>query len=156
MALRRLPEEELSLRPLGPGAHGEALRSEIVFNGQPTGRLADGVLLEAAIAWNGAYLLFTTDDVPQEDFLSIQLFDKDFTLLDRATLGAMYSTGSFSALQFVEPDSVVFRFIGDTDWKIELLRQPVLGLPLLGHPKGVRRKFGFVRHFRLHGHPHPA
>ena len=132
-----------------------AARSEIVVDGTPSGRYTEGVVLEAAIAWNGHHLLFMTDGVPHEDYLTIQLLGHDLVALDGVTIGAMYSTGSFSLLELVEPDVVRFRFIGDTDWAVELLRQPELALPLLGDPTGVRRRFGLRRHFRVHGRPRP-
>jgi len=45
------------------------------------------------------------------------------------------------------------RFIGDTDWGIELLPAPVFSTPFISNPKGVSRAFGFSKHFRVTGNP---
>lgn len=154
MKMRILSASELALKAL-PDSRSEetAPRSEIVIDGRPTGHYIDGVVLEAAVSCDGNYLLFATDDVPYEEFLRVWLLDASLTPLDGVTIGAMYSTGSFSSLRLMEPNSVGFRFIGDTDWSIELLSTPVLGLPLMGDPKGVRRKMGLRRYFKVHGQP---
>lgn len=154
--VRILSASELALKPLSDSRSAEtAPRSEIVLEGRPTGHHIDGLVLEAAVSCGGNYLLFTTDDVPYEEFLTVWLLDASLSPLDGVTIGGMYSTGSFSSLRLMEPNSVGFRFIGDTDWSIELLSTPVLGLPLVGDPKGVRRKMGLRRYFKVHGQPRP-
>ena len=154
MTMRILSASELALKALPDTRSEEAApRSEIVIGGRPTGCYVDGLVLEAAVSCGENYLLFTTDDVPYEEFLTVALLDASLSPLDGVTIGGMYSTGSFSSLQLIEPSSVGFRFIGDADWSIELLPAPVLGLPLIGDPKGVRRKMGLRRYFKVHGQP---
>lgn len=153
--MRKLLDKELTTKSINKNSETELPKSEILFKGVSTGKIVTGAVLETAIRWNDFYLLLMTDDIPQEDMLGIHLFDKNFNLLDSATIGAMYATGSFSSLELVEPNIVSFRFIGDTNWRIELLTKPVFRLPFFSDPKGVRRKFGFTRHFKVHGHPVP-
>ncbi len=102
------------------------------------------------------YLAFLTDDIPQEDTLRIYLFDSQLTLIDSATLGAMYSTGSFTALQLSPPNHVRFQFIGDIVWTLELLGREVFSLPFGADPTGVSRPFKLHKRFRIFGEPKPG
>ena len=87
--------------------------------------------------------------------LSIHLLDGRLDLLDSATLGAPYSTGSFSDLDIEASSTVRFRFIGDTTWSVEVLPHPVFRLPFVPDAPGVRRRAGFARHFIVRGNPQP-
>lgn len=155
--LRRLSESELRVRPV-EAADEAAPRCELVLDGRPTGHRVEGAVLEAAVSCgDGRLLLFLTDDVPQEDALTVLLLGPDLALLDAATLGAMYATGRFEALQLREPDRIGFRFIGEADWEIGLLRSPQLALPGgLGDPAGVKRPWALRRHFVVRGEPKPG
>ena len=153
--MRKLLEQELTIKPIDNNSVTELPKSEILLNGAATGKIVSGAVLESAVSWDDFYLLFMTDDIPQEDMLGIHLFDKKLNLIDSATLGAMYSTGSFSSLELVDPNIVDFHFIGDTNWRVELLKKPVFGLPFFSDPKGVTRKLGFKKHLKIYGHPLP-
>lgn len=106
LPVKSLPTSEFSLRQATPLSDHAMLRSEVVVSGSPTGKIIAGAELEAAIQWNDFFLAFGTDDIPQEDTLRIYLFDRQLNLVDSATLGAMYSTGSFSELELVPPNTV--------------------------------------------------
>ena len=110
-----------------------------------------GAVLEAAIEWHECRIAFFTDDIPYEDMLRIYMFDVAMTLVDAATLGARYSTGTFAELTLQPPNSVSFRFFGGTVWRMVLLDDQEFALPFLSDPGGVRRKFKFFRHFRIEG-----
>lgn len=145
---------EISIRPVAVPAD-EPVRSEVMLNAEATGQQVDGVVLEAAVECDGRYLLFLTDDVPAEDQLSIHLVDAQGRLLDSARIGGMYTTGSFFGLTLREPDAVEFRFIGDTDWRVELFDSPRLQASFVQEPRGVARPWGLRRWFRVAGHPVP-
>lgn len=147
---------EISARRIVGDQENMPPTSEILIDGRPTGCVVSGAILEAAVEAGDFRLLFMTDDLPYEDALSIHLVDTRWHLLDSALLGAAYSTGSFKGLQLAPPHKVRFRFIGDTDWTVEILPQPGYRLPYLGEPTGVSRKFGFSRHFVVRGRPKPA
>lgn len=147
--------DTVTVRPLHDDDSTEP-RAAILVDGHATGALARGVVLEAALRWAGGHLLFMTDDVPFEDQLSIQLFDHDWRLLDAATLGHAYTTGAFDALDIAPPDTVHFRFIGDTRWTLRLLPRPRRCLPVLGDAPGVHRDWRWRRHFTLAGQPRPG
>lgn len=145
-------DSTLSLQPLAPSEEGIG-QSQILLDGQATGKVIEGAYLEAAFRWNDRILLLATDDVPNEETLRIYLLDGELNVLDWARLGAMYSTGHVSALEAVQPDMLRFRFFGDTVWTITLLPAPVFRLPLLSDPRGVRRPLRLRRAFELDGKP---
>ena len=153
--LKLLPSSQFSLKLVRPLTDQTMPQSEIVVQGESTAKLIDGAVLEAAIEWYDYCLAFITDDIPNEDTLRIYLFDSSLDVVDSATLGAMYSTGSFGHLELLPPNVVRFEFFGDTTWELELLAHHEIALPLLADPKGVRRPLSFHRRFRIHGHPKP-
>lgn len=146
---------ELTMRLTDEGGDGKDPTSEVLIHDRPTGKYLPGAMLEAAVQWTNRYLLFVTDDVPYEELLRVVLLDDRFALIDSALIGGPYSTGSFSSLQLSEPDTVRFRFIGDTLWEVELLNKPEFRLPFFSDPKGVSRSPGFSRHFVVRGKPVP-
>jgi len=127
-------------------------KSEILFNCAPTGRIIEGKVLEKAVALETGFLLFMTDDIPEEEFLTLLLCDKNFTVLDKATLGATMSTGDLREVE-LKGDEVHFRFIGDTLWRLRPLGQPSLRLPLITDPRGVSRPLGLRQYFTLQADP---
>jgi len=150
-----LSASELSVTHVRGHPEGAEPACEIFRNGQATGQQVRGAVLEAAAQWQSFTLLLTTDDIPFEELLHIHLLDAQLQLLDSATVGGMYSTGSFSLLESAEPDTLRFRFIGDTDWSVQVLPEPGFRVPLLSEPTGVSRSLGFSRHFIVRGQPQP-
>ena len=151
MSIRRATE--LTIRRVDAGGELDIPTSEVLIDGVPRGTLVSGAVLEAALAFGDRYLLFMTNDIPFEETLSIHLLDWRLYLLDSAFLGAPYSTGSFSNLDIAGPSTVRFRFIGDTTWSVEVLPRPVFRMPFVPEARGVRRRFGFARHFIVRGNP---
>lgn len=127
--------------------------SHLFANGMPTGKSIQGAVLEAVVEWNSQYLMFVTDDIPYEESLHIVLLDAAFEVIDSASIEAPYTTGSFSSLALHEPDTVEFRFLGETTWTLRLLASSALRLPFVSEPFGVHRRFGFRRRFILHRMP---
>lgn len=147
---------EIETRPIGGDAQEAPASSEVWLFGR-RGAQVSGAVLETAVQTDaGTYLLFLTDDIPHEDFLSIHLLDAAGDLLDSATIGSPYSTGAFSLLRMEPPNKVHFTFIGETNWMIEVLPKPALRIPMLSEPSGVSRGGKLRRHFAVHGAPRPA
>lgn len=144
-----------SIRSTGQTDDSQVPRSEILIHGRPTGVFIEGALLEGAVAWGRSYLLFLTDDIPNEEMLRILVVDEHLRVLDSALLGAPYSTGSFAALTLCEPERVQFRFIGATLWTLTLLSRARFRWPLVSAPPGVFRRVGFRRRFIVSGNPLP-
>ena len=153
--MQLLAASHVGIRRIDPPADNAAPSCEITVNGQPAGRLVPGAVLEAAAQWQSFTLLFNTDDTPFEELLHIHLLDAQLNLLDSATIGGIYSTGSFSLLESAEPDTLRFRFIGGTDWGVQVLPQPGFRLPLVSEPARVSRHLGYARHFIVRGQPQP-
>lgn len=145
----------MAIRAVTSGDGDERL-GELIAVDRPTGLRLRGIVLEAAVQCDAGFLLFLTDDVPYEDTLSIHLIAPTFALLDSARIGAAYATGSFRELRLQQPDTVEFRFVGDTRWSVRLLEVRSLRVPFMGDPVGVHRPFGFARRFVIDGSPLPA
>ena len=101
---------------------GSPPRSAVLLELKLSGKTVAGLVLEAAFRTKrGELLLLTTDNTPFEEVLNIQLLDSGLNLLDSAVMGSAYSTGSFKLVRIEYPNGVRFRFIGDTDWTVEVL-----------------------------------
>jgi hypothetical protein len=152
-------EITFEIRILGPagGAFTDTTlaSSELLVDGKPKGLTVTGEVLEAAVEWHGFRIAFFTDDIPFEDMLRIYMFDTDMALVDAAVLGAMYSTGTFTALELQPPATLTFRFFGGTIWRVVLLAEREVAFPFISDPGGVHRKFKFFRQFRIKGEPQP-
>lgn len=83
------------------------------------------------------------------------LLDQDLTVVDSARMGAMYSTGIFSALDLTEPDTVRFQFFDGVLWTLTLLSEEEFAIPIISEPTSVSRPFKFFRRIRLAGKPLP-
>ena len=146
---------DLSLRPLaGPS---QALpRAELFVSTRGAGLSLAGAWLEAAVACDAGTMLFVTDDIPSEDHLHLHWVSPAWNLLDSARLGGLCTTGSFSGLQLGPPGHLSFRFIGGTDWHVQLHPQPRWRCPWGGEAPGVWRAPGWRRWFTVSGQPLPA
>lgn len=153
--MKILQDSELSIAPQKEGNGDKLPRSEVFYEGRATGVSIPGVTLECAVAWNKAYVLFTTDDIPQEDTLHICLLAENLALLDYVNLGSIYSTGHLSGLKVEEPDKIHFRFIGGVAWTIRLSSTPAFHFPILADPKGVSRPLRLSTYLHLTAAPRP-
>jgi hypothetical protein len=150
-----LPPSAFSLKLIGSPLNDAAPRSEILLNGERTGKTLDGAILEAALRWKKLILVFVTDAVLYEDTLHIYLLDTNLQVLDQASMYGLYATGTFSLLDIVPPDSVRFVFFGETVWRLKISDHKTLRLPIMSDPHGVRRPFGFYRQFSLQSERRP-
>lgn len=122
---------------------------DVVLNGESTGILVPGLVLEAAVQVNDQrYILFMTDDVIFEESLTIALIDVHDGLKEVVRLGNEYSTGSFADLQITD-DSVNFRFNGDYIWAVEVSDSPRLRLPFVSDPRGVKWEPSLKKHIAI-------
>lgn len=144
---------ELSLQPVEGRRPGAPPMSEIVRHAAPTGVHVAGALLEAAGEWMGFVLVLTTDDTPHEEGLHLHLFDASLQCLDSAWMGGAYATGSFSLRPSPAVDTLCFRFLGATEWGVQILPEPGFRFPMVSEPTGVVRPLGFLRHFVVRGRP---
>ena len=117
----------------------QGARSEVLIRGQRSGTLVPGSVLEAALRTDSGWLLFLTHDVPYEEMLSIYLLSDAGGLLDSATIGGPYASGSFRGLRTEPPATVHFNFIDNADWHLRVLDRPRLTLPWWPDARGVWR-----------------
>nr|WP_315259082.1 hypothetical protein [uncultured Duganella sp.] len=153
--MRILSTSEFAARISTPYTDTALASSELLLDGKPTGLMVTGAVLEAAVQWRNYRVAFFTNDIPFEEVLSIYMLDANMALIDTATLGAMYSTGTFSELLVHSPNTLTFRFFGGIVWRLVLLNEREFALPFFSDPSGVHRNFKFFRHFRIEGKPLP-
>jgi hypothetical protein len=145
-------EFSLDALPVTPGREAyEDRRSRLLRGGADTGTVVPGIVLEAQIALDRGWLLFTTHGIPFEEGLDITLLDGASKIVDGAALFGAYATGTFKNLVLATDDTVVFDFFGPHSWRVRLFGKPQFRLPMpwLVEPPGVHRKFGFTRHFAV-------
>lgn len=148
--MRRLSADDIDLRPLGAQTDDETPRCEVMVHGESAGTELRGARLEAAVATDdNRYLLFVTDDVPYEEFLSIYLLGPDHRLRDSATIGAMYATGQLEDVELAPPDGVTFRFGRDAPWRVRLLSHPKLRPSIGVGAGGLRRPASLMREMEV-------
>ena len=153
--MKLVQSSEFAIRLIGSPLSDGMPRSELMLNGQPTGKIVDGAILEAAIRWNDLLLAFVTDNIIHEETLRIYLLDAKLNIVDSAQLGWMYATGVFSLLELCPPNIVRFLFFGGTDWTLELFDEEVFAIPFFSEPRGVSKPFRFHRRFQISGKPKP-
>ncbi|ELY3758892.1 hypothetical protein SMX63_000924 [Cronobacter universalis] len=124
-------------------------RSEVVLNGNNTGIIVPGEILEASVQVNEQrYVLFLTDDVIFEESLIIALIDLRGGIKEVVRVGNEYATGYFEALS-VTADSISFRFIGEYFWTVTVSDTPRFRLPFVPDPQGVKRDTGFKKYMNI-------
>jgi len=128
-------------------------QSCIFLNNTQTDKVVDGTYLELCIKAGCKYLVFMTDDIPYEDMLHIHLLNERLDIVDSATIGSMYSTGSFRNYNIQNSNTLTFHFIGDAKWKIEILDSKEFLFPLVSSLKGVSRKNIFYQYFKIYSTP---
>jgi len=147
--MKILTGKEFSTRPSTSG------NSYILLDGKQTQKNIEGAYLELCLRIDQQYLVFMTDDIPSEDMLHIHLLNDDLNVIDSATVGGIYSTGSFQNYKIIEPKQITFNFIGGNEWRVEVLENKVFSLPFVSSPKGVSRKYPFHQYFKVSGDPQP-
>jgi hypothetical protein len=149
--MRMVQEFSLDRIERQAGAAAAEPRARLRRGGNDTGTVLPGAVLEAQLAADAGWLLFTTHDTPFEEQLDIILIDRSYRIVDVASLYGPYTTGTFRNLAIESGESVLFDFFGDHVWRVTLLDRPRFRLPLarLGEPAGVHRRFGFTRNFAV-------
>ena len=148
-------DETLSTKVIDNGDDYALPKSAIYLNNNASESIIEGAVLESCVRINDFYLLFITDDIPNEDTLHIYLLNNNAVVIDSVSIGSMYATGSFELLDTIEPNTVVFSFIGSTKWKIHVFGNKVSHVPFLSDPKGVSRKLCFNTYLKIDGAPIP-
>lgn len=130
-------------------------QSQVLFRGAATDAILVGSILELCVSVGEVYVVFMSDNIPSEDMLRIYLLDKNAHVIESATIGAPYTTGSFRLLELITPNVITFNFIGETIWVLRILNKTKLHMPFFSDPKGVSRKLCFSTKLELEGNPVP-
>lgn len=143
----------LSLSEVREATDTAQANSEVLIEGQSTGMIVPGKVLEGAIRVDShRFLLFVTDDVIFEEALTILLIDhSQRVVMERLVIGAAYTSGLFEGLK-VSADGVSFRFMGDTTWTVKIVESPMLRLPF-SEPHGVSRSPGLRKYLTISAIP---
>ncbi|NHV09037.1 hypothetical protein G9X43_04045 [Cronobacter turicensis] len=139
----------ISLIKVQEATESSQARSEVLINGNITGIIVPGEILEASVKVNEQlYVLFLTDDVIFEESLTIALIDFREGIKEIVYVGNEYTTGNFEALS-ITADKINFRFMGDYLWTITVSDTPRLRLPFLSDPRGVKRDAAFKKYMDI-------
>jgi hypothetical protein len=130
-----------SLKPI----EGNEWQSELLFEGQPTGLVIDGVYLEKQYRLRSGYLLFLTENCPFEEGLDIYLLSFNKRILDGIVLGAPYAPGILKRVEPAGYEAFSFSFFGDDRWLLKVLRKPSrkINIGYFGYLSPVKWKRGF-------------
>ena len=79
--------------------------------------------------------------------MRIHLLASDDRLLDSAHVGGLCATGSFSHFRLEPPRTVLFRFIDDAEWTVEVLDAPKPSMPWWPDARGAWRGSRMARRF---------
>lgn len=147
--IRIIESDDVNLRLISEATETQSPKSEVSIEGTRIKLTVSGVDVEACIAYEKSYLIFTTNGNPFEETLNIYLLSIDNEVVDSVTVCWPYSTGSFKLLGIVYPDLVRFSFFGDKVWEVEIYRNKRFHIPYVLEPSGVWRKVRFWRSFGI-------
>lgn len=136
-----------------PVEPGDGPLCDLLDGGAPVGLSVAGAVLEAAYEGDGFFLLFMTDDVPQEEGLSIHLVSPDFKDLETAALVRVYGSGTFRNAVILGPRQIGFTFFDEVPVLLQVLDRPEWRMPFMGEYRGLMRPFSFTRRFRVGAMP---
>ena len=92
-----------------------SLCSELILNGNPTGKYVPGFVIGAQYAYKDLYLLVTSWDCPYEESQEFILLSKDLTVLCKKHIGHIYSTVIIESHEAIAEDQVLFHCNNDVD-----------------------------------------
>ena len=154
MEISMQPVDTVALIENSPATEFKQAKSEVIVAGEATGIIVSGHVLEAAVQVDDdRYLIFTTDDVIYEEFLTVTLISLTDGALESLQLGNQYSCGFFEKLS-TSRESV--HFIDDAVWTIKVSGSPRLRLPFFSDPRGVKRTSGLKTYMTIMAEPIPA
>lgn len=91
------------------------LETELLREGQPTGKKVPGYVLEAQYEHENYYLIVTSWDCPFEEAQTFLLLSYDLDVLSEKTIGAAYATVWMEGHKAVGVNSALFNCDGDLD-----------------------------------------
>lgn len=123
--------------------------SRLYFEGTDTGLFVPGGCLEAQFDVGDLWIFILTDDCPYEDGIHVVAVNKYFSIIDRIYMVSPYGTGVFKLISVSVHRTLVFKFFNDILYEIDVFGHPKLCLPFISDPRGVWRRLGFYRWFKV-------
>ena len=96
------------------------LKSRLFSQGIDTGTRVPGYIIEGQFAVGDKFLLVTSYDCPSEESNNFLLLDRDFRIVCKKHIGAMYSSFLILDLSPIAEDELLITFAGDTKWKLTI------------------------------------
>lgn len=147
--MKLLNNSEFSIKLISDATETDSPRSQLVIDGKEVNSFIEGAVLEACIKHGSSYLIFTTNDCPYEESLSINLLNQSYEIIDNAVLVWPYSTGSFKILDITQSNLVDFNFFEEKTWQVEIFSSKRILIPYVSEPCGVWRKFRLKHYFKI-------
>lgn len=119
--------------------------ARLIVDGQASECVLTGAVLEAAVEWEGRFVLFLSDGIDWEEGLNIHLLDTDLSIMDSVSMGWAYTPGVFSGLSLQEPDQLEFSFPSTARWRVHLLTTRQWTVPMPTWLPGVARSGSWWR-----------
>ncbi|WP_295458404.1 hypothetical protein [uncultured Thiodictyon sp.] len=94
------------------------LATEVFRDGVATGRKLPGFVLDAQYEHGGFYLFVTSWDCPFEESLEVVLTDSDLRIVDRKSIGVMYSSTWLEACEVVSANQLRLQCDSDRVFRV--------------------------------------
>ena len=114
------------------------LATEVLLDGQASGKQIPGYVIEAQYAHDNYYLLVTSWDCPFEEAQTFVLLSHDLSVLDKKTIGAAYSSIWLQGHEPQGENAVMFHCDGDLDVLATILPKGKLSLTKFERSTGER------------------
>lgn len=124
-------------------------RSTVVIGRVATNIIVPGLVLEAAVQIDSRhYLLFLTDDIIFEEWLTMVLIDINHGVKEIVRIGQAWASGYFENLS-VKEEEITFRFLGEAEWRVKISLTARLRFPFFADPPAVHRAPGWKKYLTI-------
>ncbi|MDO5621271.1 MAG: hypothetical protein Q4G24_07355 [Paracoccus sp. (in: a-proteobacteria)] len=95
------------------------------------------------------YVIFSDDDTPYEDILSITMTDQQLRVLDSARIGTPYATVWWDGARIAGPGRLDFRLQPGGNWQLTVLPHPTWQVPFFHREGWLWSGMKLRRHFQI-------
>ncbi len=124
-------------------------QSKVEIAGIAINIIVPGLVLEAAVQIDSRhYLLFLTDDIIFEEWLTMVLIDINHGVKEIVRIGQAWASGYFENLS-VKEEEITFRFLGEAEWRVKISLTARLRFPFFADPPAVHRAAGWKKYLTV-------
>lgn len=124
-------------------------QSKVEIAGIATNIIVPGLVLEAAVEIDACHsLLFLTDDIIFEEWLTMVLIDINHGVKEIVCIGQAWASGHFEKLS-VKEEEITFRFLGEAEWRVKISLTARLRFPFFADPPAVHRAPGWKKYLTV-------